>query len=1154
MANPNHVKSIFSAASEKPLAERAAFLDQATAGDAVLRARVEALLKAHDNPDSFLNEAAAEFGATIDLSPTEQPLAERPGTLIGPYKLLEQIGEGGMGVVYMAEQQKPVHRRVALKIIKAGMDTRQVIARFEAERQALALMDHSNIARVLDAGATDSGRPYFVMELVRGIPVTEYCDQYNLSIPKRLELFSQVCQAVQHAHQKGLIHRDIKPSNVLVSTQDDHPVAKVIDFGVAKAMQGRLTDRTLFTEFQHLVGTPAYMSPEQAGGSLDIDTRSDVYSLGVLLYELLTGSPPFDPQELRSKAFAEMQRIIREVEPPTPSRRLSTLTDTLPSVAAQRAVEPRKLAAVVRGELDWIVMKSLEKDRMRRYETPGSMARDIERYLRDEPVLACPPSVMYRLKKFARRNKIAAAFVVLLVAAVAALTISNIQTRRNEQRAIIEAAKAQAVSDLLQRMLASANPDQLKDTQYTVRQLLDDFSKNFGAELSDQPEVEAEIRTAIGRAYRGLAKGHDAEGQVERALELRRELFGPDHVKVAESLVDCAQVHFIQSRFPEAVAAAREALRIYEVRGTTGLPVIRAYTILQRALINSAQFDEAQVVTDAALSIASDSEVEYPEIATILHALADMRLGQERFPEAEQAARSSVELHRRLHGPKHPETAWGLNALGHALKAQQKYPEAEAAFREALAIFRQRFRGQHHSFDIVLPSLKQVLEARGDKQGLEALAQRQEKDFAVSETAMFNTWLTRSQLRKEAGRFKEATEALQEARKWMDRNDVAQRESMAAALSIVASHLQDHPVPQLGPNLFEPLFRQALALRTELANEFPKEPKHFEEMAHFYRRIGWVVRNKGNSDEARQCFEMAVELFGKLTTDDIPQRDGLYSSFEADSLLELSQVVAANDANEAAALARRCVDVCRTLSSKYPENLQYRQKQIAALGLLANHLGKAGRQEEVKEVHRELVALLENVDDANSYIRLGIILIQLGKTDEGLAAIDKGIALNPTDANVLNQLAWFLSAAEEPQHRNPTRAVDLAKKAVEQAAQDGAIWNTFGVAKFRADKWQDAIKALEKAMELREGGDAFDWFFLAMAHWQLGHKEEARKWYDKAVEWMDKNQPKNEELLRFRAEAVELLGITDPKPAAEPASEQPTTQPAVIATPYGNSP
>jgi eukaryotic-like serine/threonine-protein kinase len=407
--------------------ERLAYLQQACAGNAETLRRILDLLRVYDQEKSFLESPPVAPSVTMD-----EPVTETPGTMIGAYKLLERIGEGGFGVVYMAEQTEPVRRKVALKVLKAGMDTRQVVARFEAERQALAIMDHPNIAKVHDGGTTPSGRPYFVMELVRGVPITEFCDQNHLTPRQRLDLFIPVCQAVQHAHQKGIIHRDLKPSNILVAMHDTTPVPKVIDFGIAKALGQELTDKTLFTGFAQMVGTPLYMSPEQAGQSgLDIDTRSDIYSLGVLLYELLTGTTPFDKERFKQAAYDEIRRIIREEDPPRPSTRLSSLgsplapreasedtiatRSSLASVAAQRHTEPVKLTKLVRGELDWIVMKALEKDRNRRYETANGLAADVQRYLADEPVQACPPSAAYRLGKFARRNKGALAMAGLVL-------------------------------------------------------------------------------------------------------------------------------------------------------------------------------------------------------------------------------------------------------------------------------------------------------------------------------------------------------------------------------------------------------------------------------------------------------------------------------------------------------------------------------------------------------------------------------------------------------------------------------------------------------------------------------------------------------------------------------------------------------------------
>jgi serine/threonine protein kinase/WD40 repeat protein len=415
-AEQTGLDTIFCAAVEIASAEdRAAYIARACGEDLGLRGQVERLVAAHFRAGGFLEPPAAPPTTTVD----EPAVAERPGAVIGPYKLLEQLGEGGFGTVFMAEQQQPVRRRVALKVLKPGMDTRQVVARFEAERQALAIMDHPHIAKVFDGGATPSGRPYFVMELVKGLPITEFCDHNRLAPRKRLELFVQVCWAVQHAHQKGVIHRDLKPSNVLVAVHDVTPVVKVIDFGVAKALGQGLTDGTQFTGFAQMVGTPLYMSPEQAGqSSLDVDTRSDIYSLGVLLYELLTGTTPFAAERFRKAAYDEIRRIIREEEPPRPSTRLSGSKDALPAVSAQRPADPAKLARLVRGELDWIVMKCLEKDRDRRYQTANGLARDLERYLHDQPVQACPPSAWYRLRKFARRNKVALVTAGLVVAAL----------------------------------------------------------------------------------------------------------------------------------------------------------------------------------------------------------------------------------------------------------------------------------------------------------------------------------------------------------------------------------------------------------------------------------------------------------------------------------------------------------------------------------------------------------------------------------------------------------------------------------------------------------------------------------------------------------------------------------------------------------------
>jgi serine/threonine protein kinase len=539
------VETVFSEAMEIAApAERAAYLDRACGGDASLRRQVESLLDAHTRAGGFLESPAA--APTCTLGPT--PPAEGPGEAVGPYRLLEEIGEGGMGTVYMAEQTQPVRRRVALKVIKPGMDSRQVVARFEAERQALALMDHPHIARVLDAGATASGRPFFVMELVRGLPITDYCDREQLGVPERLELFVLVCRAVQHAHQKGVIHRDIKPSNVLVTVVDGVPTPKVIDFGVAKATGGSLTERTLFTGFHQMVGTPLYMSPEQADlTSADVDTRSDIYALGVLLYELLTGSTPFDRERFAKAAFDEMRRIIREDEPPTPSTRLGSLGESLSTVSARRGSDPRRLNRVVRGELDWIAMKALEKDRRRRYETANDFAADVMRYLTDRPVEACPPTARYRLGKYARRHRAALTTGSLLaLALIAGTAASTWQAFRataaeghtatalaeargnlaeaNRQRALARKAVDEMYTEAAQKWLAGEGRLTPLQREFLEKALA--FYQEFAAQKGDDPAVQAElaeaalrvgdIRSTLGRYEQAVASYEQARGVLRR--------------------------------------------------------------------------------------------------------------------------------------------------------------------------------------------------------------------------------------------------------------------------------------------------------------------------------------------------------------------------------------------------------------------------------------------------------------------------------------------------------------------------------------------------------------------------------------------------------------------------------------------------------------
>ncbi|HEV2971353.1 MAG TPA: serine/threonine-protein kinase [Pirellulales bacterium] len=688
------------------------YVAEACGGDADLEQQVGCLLQVHREAGSFLAAPAPGLDATLN-----QPLLEKPGAQIGPYKLLQRIGEGGMGVVWMAEQTQPVQRKVALKVIKPGMDSRQIIARFEAERQALAMMDHVNIARVLDAGTTESGLPYFVMELVHGVPITKYCDDNHLTPRERLELLVPVCQAIQHAHQKGIIHRDIKPSNVMITLYDGKPIPKVIDFGVAKAIEQTLTERTLFTQYGTLVGTLEYMSPEQAEMSaLSADTRSDIFSLGVLLYELLTGSTPLTHKRLKEAAYAEVLRLIKEEEPPKPSTRLTESGEAMASISAQRHMEPAKLTKLVRGELDWIVMKSLEKDRNRRYETANAFAADVQRYLKDEPVLACPPSVAYRLRKFARRHKgpvLAANLVVLaLLAGIVGTTLGLVEAKQQErlalaaqQRAETNLAKAKkqeneakdllemstAVTEFLQNDLlgqagskAQADRKFKHDPSLTIRDALDRAAAAAGDKFKDRPELEASIRQTLGNAYREVGQYAKAVTQLRRSADIRKAKLGSDHPDTLAALNNLAVAYVAIGKATEAVAL-NEEVRDAQMKklGPDHPDTLAALNSLGVAYLAAGKKTEAialfEQVHDARARILGPDQ---PETFTTLQNLAVAFLatgkGTEAIPLIEQVRDAQV----KDLGPDHPDSLATLNKLADAYLAVGRTAEAIALYEQ----------------------------------------------------------------------------------------------------------------------------------------------------------------------------------------------------------------------------------------------------------------------------------------------------------------------------------------------------------------------------------------------------------------------------------------------------------------------------------------
>ncbi len=804
-ADPKRVRDLFLAAVELPAGDRAAYLSANSGGDAELRAAAERLLAAHVQPASVPVRPApgvptAEFAA----------MAETVGTKIGPYKLMEQIGEGGFGLVFVAEQTEPVRRRVALKIIKPGMDSGQVIARFEAESQALALMDPPNIARVLDAGATDSGRPYFVMELVRGIPITAYCDQNHLTPRDRLELFVTVCHAIQHAHQKGVIHRDIKPSNVLVTSHDGKPVAKVIDFGVAKAIHQPLTASTIYTNFAQMIGTPLYMSPEQAEMSgLDIDTRSDVYSLGVLLYELLTGSTPLAKKRVATAAYDEIRRLIREEELPRPSTRLSS-SDSIASIAADRHTEPAKLSKLVRGDLDWITMKALEKDRTRRYETANSLARDIQRYLADEVVEAGPPSMAYRLRKFTRKYRAAlstaVALLLLLVAGITASTVLAVRATRAEA----------AARDAQQAEAERAEGERRANAGLAAK----------NAELAaEQAKVQARFEMAmkaIALFHTGVSEDmllKNAEfNELQTKLlkeaagfytDLEKLLAGQTDAKARKTL---AEGYFQLAELTDKIGSKPEALAVH-----------RKALALRREL-TAAEGADVETRLDVARSL--------NKVGELLRATGD-------FAGALAASLEQRDLAQRLEA-EHPSDsvrsvlAQGHHNIGYVRYSMGKPEEALADWRKVLAI-RQKLADANPA----------------DAQFQQSLASIHNNiAVLVNETGKSEEVLT------------EHRKALAIRQKLADANPAVTefQQFLAMSHNNIGVVLAGTETPEEG--LTE--HRKALAVRQKLADANPAVTQFQSDVAMSHFNIAGVLNETGKPEEALTEYRTAMAIYQKL--------------------------------------------------------------------------------------------------------------------------------------------------------------------------------------------------------------------------------------------------------------------------------------------------
>lgn len=622
---------------------------------------------------------------TKGVSPPPSPPA------IGSYTLLQRVGEGGMGEVWLAQQTGPVRRQVAIKVVKAGMDTAQVLARFDAERQALAVMDHPAIAKIFDGGSTPEGRPYFAMEFVRGEAITDYCDAKRLSIQERLALFIQLCDGVQHAHQKGIIHRDLKPTNVLVSEIDGEPRPHIIDFGIAKAMARPLTDQPLFTGIGGFVGTLDYMSPEQAEvSSLDVDTRSDVYSLGVMLYQLLTGTLPFDGPKLREAGVDEFRKAIREHDPPKPSTRITDHDPLSTTTAERRETQPTRLISLLRGDLDWIVMKALDKDRARRYQTVNALAADVRRHLNNEPVAAGPPSAIYRARKFTRRHRVAVAVgsaAVLLLIAFAAVTA--VQARRiasERDRANQEAATARQISDFLVGLFRISDPSEARGRAVTAREILDRGAREL-EQLRDQPEVQARLQSTIGSVYSGLGVYGSAIPLAQAALETRRRTLGPDHPDTLAAINELANVYWFQDRFAEAEPLFVEVVeKRTRILGENHKDTLKANYDLASLYGRQKRWQEAEQLQRRVL--ASQQQLlgnRHPDTLASLNNLSSYLHGQRRFQEAAAISTELIEARRAVLGADHPSTLLSIGNVAVSYEEMGDFATADRVYREAIA-------------------------------------------------------------------------------------------------------------------------------------------------------------------------------------------------------------------------------------------------------------------------------------------------------------------------------------------------------------------------------------------------------------------------------------------------------------------------------------